>query len=44
MVGHRNYLGMFTQTWIVLEEIFGSDAVWNKPEPAAVEESRLVVN
>jgi len=45
MIGHRNYLGMHTQTWIVLEEIFGADAVWAKPEPEAVPvEPKQVVN
>lgn len=29
--GHRNYLGMFSHTCIVLEEIFGADAFWDKP-------------
>ena len=31
MSGHRNYLGMFSHTCIVLEEIFGADAFWDKP-------------
>ncbi len=31
MVGHRNFVGQFTQTWIVLEEVFGTDAFWDKP-------------
>jgi hypothetical protein len=46
MVGHRGYIGGHFQTWIALEEIFGTDAVWNKPEPepAPVEEPKLVVN
>lgn len=29
--GSRNYLGMFSHTCIVLEEIFGAAAFWNKP-------------
>lgn len=44
MIGHRNYLGMHTQTWIVLEEIFGADAVWAKPEPEAADPKPAVVN
>ena len=45
IVGHHNYLGMHTQTWIVLEEIFGADAMWNKPEPEpAPAEQKQVVN
>jgi hypothetical protein len=49
MIGHRNYLGMYTQTWIVLEEIFGTDAFWDKPavpksEPELAQESKPVVN
>ena len=46
MVGHRGYVGAHFQTWAVLEEMFGADAVWEKPglEPAHVEEPKLVVN
>ena len=50
MIGHRNYLGMFSHTCIVLEEIFGADAFWDKPliekkdtEPAETE-PKVVVN
>jgi hypothetical protein len=45
MVGHRNFLGQFTQTWIVLEEAFGTDAFWDKPkiEPEKTEESETPV-
>jgi len=32
MAGHRNFVGQFTQTWIVLEEVFGTDAFWDKPK------------
>jgi hypothetical protein len=31
LIGHRNYLGAFSHTCIVLEEIFGADAFWDKP-------------
>ena len=31
LLGHRNYIGMFSHTCIVLEEIFGADAFWDKP-------------
>ena len=31
LLGHRNYIGMFSHTCIVLEEMFGSDAFWDKP-------------
>ena len=31
LIGHRNYLGMFSHTCIVLEELFGVDAFWDKP-------------
>ena len=45
MVGHRGYIGGHFQTWIALEEIFGTDAMWNKPEPEAVPgEPKQVVN
>lgn len=40
MIGHRNYLGMFTQTWIVLEEIFGADVFWDKPIVEPKEEKK----
>jgi hypothetical protein len=50
MIGHRNYLGMFSHTCIVLEEIFGADAFWDKPliekketEPVETEQ-KVVVN
>ena len=36
MTGHRGYVGPHVPTWIVLEELFGTDAVWNKPEPEPV--------
>ena len=49
LIGHRNYLGTFSNTCIVLEEIFGADAFWDKPliekkdtEPAETE--KVVVN
>ena len=40
LIGHRNYLGMFSHTCIVLEELFGADALWDKPavEPKSEEE------
>ena len=45
MVGHRGYVGAHFQTWAVLEETFGTDAVWNKPELEAVPgEPKQVVN
>jgi hypothetical protein len=49
MIGHRNYIGMFSHQCIVLEEIFGADAFWDKPlkEPKndpAQEPEKLVVN
>jgi hypothetical protein len=31
LLGHRNYIGMFSHTCIVLEEMFGADAFWDKP-------------
>jgi hypothetical protein len=31
LLGHRNYIGMFSHTCIALEEIFGADAFWDKP-------------
>lgn len=31
LIGHRNCLGMFSHTCIVLEEIFGAEAFWDKP-------------
>jgi hypothetical protein len=31
LIGHRNYLGTFSHTCIVLEEMFGTDAFWDKP-------------
>jgi|HubBroStandDraft_6_1064221.scaffolds.fasta_scaffold01232_10 hypothetical protein len=31
LLGHRNYIGMFSHCCIVLEEIFGVDAFWDKP-------------
>ncbi len=31
LLGHRNYIGMFSHTCIALEEIFGTDAFWDKP-------------
>ena len=50
LLGHRNYIGMFSHTCIVLEEIFGADAFWDKPliekketEPVETEE-KVVVN
>lgn len=45
MAGHRGYVGPHVPTWVVLEEIFGADAVWNKPEPEGVPvEPKQVVN
>jgi hypothetical protein len=52
LLGHRNYLGMFSHTCIVLEEVFGADAFWDKPvmekketEPEQCEpEQKPVVN
>ncbi len=49
MVGHRNYLGTFSHTCIVLEEIFGADAFWDRPlvvpEPEQTDpEQKVVVN
>lgn len=43
MIGHRNYLGMFSHTCIVLEELFGADAFGDKPavEPKSEEEKDL---
>ena len=50
LLGHRNYIGMFSHTCIVLEEVFGADAFWDKPliekketEPVKTEE-KVVVN
>ena len=50
LIGHRNYLGTFSNTCIVLEELFGADAFWDKPliekketEPVETEE-KVVVN
>ena len=37
MVGHRGYIGGHFQTWIALEEIFGADALWDKPAPEAAQ-------
>ena len=31
LLGHRNYIGMFSHTCIVLEELFGADTFWDKP-------------
>ncbi len=52
LIGHKNYLGMFSHTCIVLEEIFGADAFGDKPliEKKETEseqsepEQKLVVN
>ena len=50
LLGHRNYIGMFSHTCMVLEEVFGADAFWDKPlienketEPVKIEE-KVVVN
>lgn len=47
LLGHRNYFGMFSHTWIALEEIFGVDAILDRPvklpEPVSAEE-KVVVN
>lgn len=47
LLGHRNYIGMFSHTWIALEEIFGADAFLDRPmkqpEPENLEE-KVVVN
>ena len=49
LIGHRNYLGMFSHTCIVLEELFGADAFWDKPliekkETHQAETEKVVVN
>jgi hypothetical protein len=50
LIGHRNYIGMFSHTCYVLEDIFGADAFWDKPlnepksEPTPAEPEKLVVN
>jgi len=49
LIGHRNYLGTFSNTCIVLEELFGADAFWDKPliekkETEPVETEKVVVN
>jgi hypothetical protein len=31
LLGHRNYIGMFSHKCIALEEIFGADGFWDKP-------------
>ena len=45
-LGHRNYVGTFTGTCGVLEEIFGVDAFWDKPvgKNETESESKVVVN
>jgi hypothetical protein len=47
LIGHRNYIGMFSHTCAVLEEIFGGEAFWDKPivpKSEAESDSKLVVN
>jgi hypothetical protein len=49
LLGHRNYIGMFSHTCIVLEEIFGVDAFSDKPliekkETEQAETEKVVVN
>jgi hypothetical protein len=49
LIGHRNYLGTFSHTCIVLEEVFGADAFWDKPliekkETEQAETEKVVVN
>jgi hypothetical protein len=49
LIGHRNYVGMFSHTCIVLEEIFGADAFWGEPlnekkEAEQAETEKVVVN
>ena len=47
LLGHRNYFGMFSHTWIILEELFGVDAILDRPmklpEPENIE-AKVVVN
>jgi hypothetical protein len=31
LAGHRNYVPMFVPAWIVLEELFGEEAIMSKP-------------
>jgi hypothetical protein len=45
LIGHRNYIGMFSHQCIVLEELFGADALWDKPLPVPKTEAEpQVVN
>jgi len=46
LLGHRNYIGMFSHTCIMLEELFGGDAFWDKPfvAPKSDIEPQPVVN
>ena len=47
LVGHFNYIGMFSHTCALLEELFGTDAFWDKPEKIeepTPEQPRLRVN
>jgi len=46
LIGHRNYIGMFSHQCIVLEELFGADAFWDKPlvVQKSERESKPVVN
>jgi len=45
LLGHRNYIGMFSHTCIALEEVFGADAFWEKPglEESKIEEPKPAV-
>jgi hypothetical protein len=45
LLGHRNYIGMFSHTCIVLEELFGADAFWDKPlkQPESDQEPKAMV-
>lgn len=42
MVGHRGYIGGHFPTYAVLEEIFGADAMWSKPELEPQSEPKVV--
>ncbi len=48
LLGHRNYIGMFSHTCMALEEIFGADAFWNKPviekTESGQQEQKAVIN
>jgi hypothetical protein len=38
LIGHRNYIGMFSHTCAVLEGVFGADAFWDKPLKSDLEQ------